>query len=63
MTKQDERAVESMCKCGLDLNDVIASFPGLNPAEVEGVFLKVKEIAGDIVKVPMLKINPVLFTE
>ena len=57
MTKQDERAVESMCKCGLDLSDVIAGFPGLNPAEVENVFLKVREIAGDIVKVPVLKVN------
>ncbi len=57
MTNQDKRAVESMCQCGLDLDGVIASFPKLDPTEVEGVYWAVKEMIGEVVKIPMLKVN------
>ena len=57
MTNQDKRAVESMCRCGLDLDGVIASFPKLDPTEVEGVYWAVKEMIGEVVKIPVLKVN------
>ena len=57
MTNQDKRAVESMCQCGLDLDGVIASFPKLDREEVEEVYRHIKEIAGDIVSIPILKAN------
>ena len=57
MTNQDKRAVESMIRCGLDLDEVIASFPKLDPAEVEEIYMVVREITGEIVEVPVLKVN------
>ena len=57
MTNQDKRAVESMIRCGLDLDEVIASFPKLDPAEVEEIYMVVREIAGEVVEVPVLKVN------
>ena len=57
MTNQDKRAVESMIRCGLDLNEVIASFPKLDPAEVKELYMIVREITGEIVEVPVLKVN------
>lgn len=57
MTNQDKRAVESMIRCGLDLDDVIASFPKLDPAEVKELYMIVREITGEIVEVPVLKVN------
>ena len=57
MTNQDKRAVESMCRCGLDLDEVIASFPKLDQREVEEVYKIVRGIAGEVVEVPVLKMN------
>lgn len=57
MTSQDKRAVESMIRCGLDLDEVITSFPKLDPSEVEEIYKVVKEIAGEVVEVPVLKVN------
>ena len=57
MTNQDKRAVESMIRCGLNLNEVIASFPKLDPAEVKELYMIVREITGEIVEVPVLKVN------
>ena len=57
MTNQDKRAVESMIRCGLDLDEVIASFPKLDPAEVGEVYKAVREITGEVVEVPVLKMN------
>ena len=57
MTNQDKRAVESMCRCGLDLDEVIDSFPKLDQREVEEVYNVVRGIAGEVVEVPVLKMN------
>ena len=57
MTSQDKRAVESMIRCGLDLDEVIASFPKLDQAEVEEVYKAVREITGEVVEVPVLKMH------
>ena len=42
MKKQDKRAVESMCRCGLDLKDVINVFPSLPREEIVAIYKSVK---------------------
>ncbi len=43
MQKQDERAVESMVKCGLPLESVCESFPQFDKTEIKEVFDRIKE--------------------
>ena len=38
MQEQDKRAVESMCRCGLDLEGVINVFPSLPREEIEAIY-------------------------
>lgn len=56
MQKQDERAVESMVKCGLSLEAVCESFPQFDKTEIKEVFDRIK---GDDTsyKVPEMKRN------
>lgn len=42
MKEQDKRAVESMCRCGLDLEGVIAVFPMFSKEDVATVYQSVK---------------------
>ena len=56
MTSQDKRAVESMCKCGLDLDALFDSFPSLDRTEVEAVYDAVR-VAESVVEIPVLKMN------
>ena len=42
MQEQNKRAVESMCRCGLDLESVINIFPGLPREEIEEVYKSVR---------------------
>ena len=42
MKEQDKRAVESMCRCGLDLEGVIAVFPRISKEDVAAVSLSVR---------------------
>ena len=42
MQEQDERAVESMCRCGLDLEGVINVFPSLPREEIAAVYKSVR---------------------
>ena len=42
MQEQNKRAVESMCRCGLDLEGVINAFPGLPREEIEAVYKSVR---------------------
>ena len=44
MQKQDERAVESMIKCGLSFEAVCESFPKFDPSEIKELYDKIKEI-------------------
>lgn len=44
-----------MSQCGLELEEVIASFPKLNKVEIEEIYKVVKETTGEIVKAPVLK--------
>ena len=43
MQKQDERAVESMIKCGLSFEAVCESFPKFDPCEIKELYDKIKE--------------------
>lgn len=43
MQEQNKRAVESMCRCGLDLEGVINVFPGLPREEVEAIYKSVND--------------------
>lgn len=42
MQEQDKRAVESMCRCGLDLEGVINVFPSLPREEIAVIYKSVK---------------------
>ena len=42
MQKQDERAVESMIKCGLSLKAVCESFPKFDKSEIEEMYNRIK---------------------
>lgn len=44
MKEQDKRAVESMCRCGLDLEGVVAVFPMFPREDVAAVYRSVKGI-------------------
>lgn len=41
MQEQDKRAVESMCRCGLDLKSVISVFPKLPGEEIAAIYKSV----------------------
>lgn len=42
MKEQDKRAIESMCRCGLDLEGVISVFPMFPKEDVMAVYNAVK---------------------
>lgn len=42
MSEQDQRAVESMCRCGLDLQGVISLFPMFREKDVIEIFESIK---------------------
>lgn len=42
MQKQDERAVESMIKCGLSLEAVCESLPKFDKSEIEEMYNRIK---------------------
>lgn len=47
MQEQDKRAVESMCRCGLDLKSVINVFPSLPREEIEAIYKFVRNRDAD----------------
>jgi len=56
MQKQDERAVESMVKCGLSLEAVYESFPKFNKSEIEEIYNRIKDMDTSY-EVPKIKRN------
>lgn len=42
MKEQDKRVIESMCRCGMDLEGVIAIFPTFPKEEVMAIYKSVK---------------------
>ena len=47
MKEQDKRAVESMCRCGLDLESVIAVFPTFRREDITAIYQSVKKSGTD----------------
>lgn len=47
MQEQDKRAVESMCRCGLDLKGVINVFPSLPREEIAAIYKFVRNRDAD----------------
>lgn len=43
MQEQDKRAVESMCRCGLDFEGVINVFPSLPREEIAAIYKSVRD--------------------
>ena len=43
MQEQDKRAVESICRCGLDLEGVINVFSGLPREEIAAIYESVRD--------------------
>ena len=44
MKEQDKRAIESMCRCGLDLGGVISVFPTFPKEDVMAIYNAVKRL-------------------
>lgn len=44
MKEQDQRAVEGMANCGIDLEGLIKAFPNFPPVEVEEVYNMVNTV-------------------
>lgn len=44
MKEQDVRAVESLCRCGMDLESILKCFPKFPRQEVEKIFLKIRRL-------------------
>ena len=42
MNKQDERAVESMCLCGLSLDAIASCFPHFPKKEIKAIYDRIK---------------------
>lgn len=42
MKEQDKRAIESMCRCGLDIEGVISVFPAFPKEDVRAIYNSVK---------------------
>lgn len=42
MNKQDERAVESMCQCGLSFDAIASCFPHFPKKEIKVIYDRVK---------------------
>ena len=57
MKEQDKRAVESMCRCGLDLEGVIAVFPMFSKEDVAAVYQSVKRLDTDTKEGAGISIN------
>ena len=47
MQEQDKRAVESMCRCGLDIDGVIAVFPKFPREDIIQIYESAKKRDGD----------------
>ena len=46
MQEQDKRAVESMCRCGLDIDGVIAVFPRFPREDIVRIYESAKKRDG-----------------
>ena len=46
MQEQDKRAVESMCRCGLDIDGVIAVFPKFPREDIMRIYEYAKGVDG-----------------
>lgn len=46
MQEQDKRAVESMCRCGLDIDGVIAVFPKFPREDIVQIYELAKKMDG-----------------
>ncbi len=44
MNRQDEKAVESMCQCGLSLDAIMTCFPHFSKKEIREIYNRVKGI-------------------
>lgn len=57
MKEQDKRAVEAMCRCGLDLAGVIAVFPRFPEEEITAIYELTKGLHIGTDKKPDISIN------
>ena len=44
MKEQDVRAVESLCRCGMDLEAILKCFPQFPRTEIEKIFAKIRRL-------------------
>lgn len=57
MQEQNKRAVESMCRCGLNLEGVIKVFPNLPREEITTIYESVKGMDINADRKPGIGIN------
>lgn len=51
MKEQDVRAVEALCRCGMDLEGVQKCFPKFSEGEIEAIYTRIRKITSKDVKV------------
>lgn len=51
MKEQDVRAVESLCRCGMELEGVLKCFPKFEAGEIEKIYLRIRHITSTEKKV------------
>ncbi len=57
MKDQDKRAVEAMCRCGMSLDGVIASFPLFSIEEITKIYESFRSTESDNSEEPGISIN------
>lgn len=57
MQEQDKRAVESMCRCGLDIDGVIAVFPTFPREDIVQIYESAKKRDGDSGREVSISVN------
>lgn len=44
MKEQDVRAVESLCRCGMELEGILKCFPMFSEADIEKIYNKIRHL-------------------
>ncbi len=57
MNEQDSRAIENMCKTGMDLDVLYACFPAFPKEQIEKIFNEVKNKPEDDFKDNIISVN------
>lgn len=57
MQEQNKRAIESMCRCGLSLKELIVVFPSFPQEDIENIYNAIVPICSGVDTSPDISIN------